>query len=96
MIAATLIALLIVAAILLRDLDANSSNSIVKAIHDGANFFAHPFNNVFAEKGHPKRAIAINWGIAAAVFLLVGWFVASLIRRVGRGGLVASRRTAAI
>ena len=95
MLAAGLIALLIVAAILLRDLDANSQNSIVKAVHDGAKFFASPFNNVFSEPGDAKKAISINWGIAAAVFLIVGWVVSGLIRRIGRGGMLASGRTAA-
>ena len=95
MLVAAVIALLIVAAIVLRDLDANSGNSIVKAVHDGASFFAHPFNNVFTESGHAKRAITLNWGIAAVVFFLAGWLLASLIRRVGQGGVLASRRTAA-
>jgi hypothetical protein len=95
MLIATLITLLIVLAIVLRDLDANAQNSIVKAIHDGANFFASPFNNIFKETGHAKRAITINWGIAAVVYFLVGSLLASLIRRIGAGGVLASRRAAA-
>jgi hypothetical protein len=95
MLVATLITLLILLAIVLRDLDANAQNSIVKAIHDAANFFASPFNNIFKETGHPKRAITINWGIAAVVFFIVGSLLASLIRRIGARGALASRRAAA-
>lgn len=96
MLVVSLIVVLIVVGIVLRDLDANAANSVVKGIHNGANFFASPFNNLFKETGHYKRAITINWGIAAIVYLIVGAFLVSLIRRVGRGGVVASRRAAAV
>jgi hypothetical protein len=89
---AVLIALLIAAAIVLRDVDANASNSIVKAVHNGANFFAGSFTDIIKEKGHPKRAITINWGIAAVVYLIVGAIISSLIARVGRGGVGFARR----
>jgi len=93
---ATLIALLIGLAIVLRDVDANASNSIVKGIHDAANFFAGAFTDLITFKGHPKRAITVNWGIALLVYLIVGAVIASLIARVGRGGLrfERSRRAA--
>ncbi len=84
---ATLIALLIVLAIVLRDVDANASNSIVKGIHEGANFFAGSFNGLIKFNGHYKRAITINWGIAAIAYLLVGALIAGLISRVGRSGI---------
>lgn len=90
---AALIALLIAAAIVLRDVNANASNSLVKAVHDGANFFAGSFTDIIKESGHPKRAITINWGIAVLVYLIVGAIISSLIRRIGRGGVgFASRR----
>ena len=84
---AALIALLIGLAILLRDVDANPSNTIVKGIHEGANFFAGSFTGLITFPGHPKRAITVNWGIAAIVYLVVGAAIAGLIARVGRGGL---------
>jgi hypothetical protein len=84
---ATLIALLIALAIVLRDVDANSANTIVKGIHDGANFFAGAFTGILTFKGHAKRELTIDWGIALIVYLLVGAVLASLIARVGRGGL---------
>jgi len=87
MTAAVLIALLIGLAILLRDADANAGNTIVKGIHDGANFFAGSFTGLFTFSGHPKRAISVNWGIALVVYLIVGAVLATYIARMGRGGL---------
>ena len=79
-----LIALLIGLAILLRDVDANAGNTIVKGIHDGANFFAGSFTGLASFHGHPKRAITINWGIAAVAYLLAGAILAGLVARIGR------------
>jgi hypothetical protein len=84
---ASLIALLIALAIVLRDADANSANSIVKGIHEGANFFAGAFTGLIRFSGHPKRAITVDWGIALVVYLIVGSIVSSLIARIGRGGM---------
>jgi hypothetical protein len=84
---ATLIALLIGLAIVLRDVDANARNSIVKGIHEGANFFAGSFTGLLTFNGHPKRAITVDWGIALIVYLLLGAVLSGLIARVGRGGL---------
>jgi hypothetical protein len=87
MTAATLIAVLIALAIVLRDVDANQSNTIVKGIHEGANFFAGAFTGLITFSGHPKRAITVDWGIALLAYLLVGSLIASMIARIGRGGL---------
>jgi hypothetical protein len=93
---AVLIALLIGLAIVLRDVDANPRNTIVKGIHEGANFFAGSFTGLIAFKGHPKRAITVDWGIALIAYLIVGAAIAGFIARVGRGGLrfERSRRAA--
>jgi hypothetical protein len=71
---------LIVAAILLRVLGANATNTIVRDIHDAGRWLVGPFNNLFSIKG-PKLSIAVNWGIAALVYLVVGGFIARLIAR---------------
>jgi hypothetical protein len=84
---ATLIALLIALAIVLRDVDANSANTIVKGIHEGANFFAGAFTGLIKFSGHPKRAITVNWGIALIVYLLVGALITNAIRNIGLGGV---------
>lgn len=88
MTAASLIALLILLAIVLRDVDANASNTVVKGIHEGANFFAGAFTGMIRfGSSHPKRAITVNWGIALLVYLIVGGVLSSLIARIGRGGV---------
>jgi hypothetical protein len=87
MAAAALIALLIGLAIVLRDVDANAHNTIVKGIHEGANFFAGAFTGLITFSGHPKRAITVDWGIAIVVYLIVGALIANVIRGIGRGGL---------
>jgi len=88
---AGLIALLIGLAIVLRDVDANAHNTIVRGLHDGANFFAGSFTGIATFAGHPKRAITVDWGIALAVYLLAGALVAGVIRRFGRHGLAWER-----
>jgi hypothetical protein len=88
---ASLIALLILLAIVLRDVDANANNTIVKGIHEGANFFAGAFTGLIRFSGHPKRAITVDWGIALVVYLIVGGFISSVIARVGRGGVYFER-----
>jgi hypothetical protein len=87
MTAAALIALLIALAIVLRDVDANSSNTIVKGIHEGANFFAGAFTGLIRFGGKPKLELTVDWGIAALVYLIVGAVIASAIRSVGLGGV---------
>jgi hypothetical protein len=96
MAAASLIALLILLAIVLRDFDANTNNTIVKGVHEGANFFAGAFTGLIRFNGHPKRAITVDWGIALVVYLIVGGVVSSLIAGIGRGGMhfERSHRTA--
>jgi len=77
---AGVLALIIVAGILLIVLDANAGNSIVSSIHDAANSLVGPFDGIFTPSDH-KVAIAINWGIAAAVYLVVGAIIASILAR---------------
>jgi hypothetical protein len=84
---ATLIALLIVLAIVLRDVDANPRNAVVKGIREGANFFAGAFTGLIKFNGHAKRELTVDWGIAAVVYLVVGALIANWIARLGRGGL---------
>src|SRR3984885_3839454 len=88
---ASVIALLIALAIVLRDVDANGANTIVKGIHEGANFFAGAFTGLIRFSGHPKRPITVDWGIALLVYLIVGAIVAKVIAGIGRGGLLFER-----
>ncbi len=61
-------------------LDANMGNSIVSAIHDAARFLAGPFKGIFELDDH-KLEVAVNWGLAALVYLLVARVVVRLARR---------------
>ena len=72
---------LIVVAIVLRLLSANPGNAIVRDIHDAGSTLVGPFGNIFSLH-NAKAAMAVNWGVAAVVYLIVGSFIASLIVRI--------------
>jgi len=77
---ATAVALVLVVGILLVVLEANTSNAIVKAVHDAASFLAGPFDNLFTLDSH-KATIAVDWGIAAVVWYALGHAISRLILR---------------
>jgi len=82
----SIVVLIIVAGILLVVLKANPANSIVSEVHSWARSLAGPFDGMFSFRS-ANAAIAVNWGIAAAVYLLVGGLIARLIgggTRLGR------------
>jgi len=83
--AATLVAAVIVAAILLRVLGANAHNTIVSDVHDVGQWLVGPFKGLFSVGG-AKSTMAVNWGIAAAVYFIVGHLIASLIARAAVSG----------
>jgi hypothetical protein len=73
-----IIVLMIVAGIVLVLLKANPTNSIVSDVHDAARWLAGPFDGIFSF--HSARvALAVNWGLAAVVYLLVGGLIARLL-----------------
>jgi len=73
---------IIVAGILLVVLKANPTNTIVSAVHDTAHALIGPFAGMF--KLHDARmGVVVNWGIAAVVYLLLGYLVARLITMIG-------------
>ena len=78
--AATLVAGVIVVGILLVVLEANRDNSIVNAVLDAARFLAGPFKDIFNLDNH-KTEVAVNYGLAAAVYLIAGRLLARLIAR---------------
>ena len=79
-----IVALIIVAGILLVVLNANATNSIVSAVHDTGRTLVGPFDGMFSfHSAH--AAIAVNWGIAAFVYLFIGGLIARLIGRLARG-----------
>lgn len=77
---AAIIATLIVVGIVLVLLKANPANDIVDALREIARFFAQPFDAIFElERRRPE--IALNWGIAAVVYLVVARLIAKLLTR---------------
>jgi uncharacterized protein involved in cysteine biosynthesis len=76
----SVVVLIIVAGILLVVLKANPTNSIVSQVHDWARWLAGPFDGIFSFR-NAHIAIAVNWGIAAIVYLFVGGLIARLIGR---------------
>ena len=73
-----IIVLIIVVGILLVLLKANATNTIVGDIHDGARWLAGPFDGIFSF--HSARvALAVNWGLAAVVYAVVGGLIARLL-----------------
>jgi hypothetical protein len=82
-----LIAFVIVVGIALVALDANEDNALVDAWLEVARFFTRPFRGIF-ELDDSTRQIAVNWGIAAVVYVLVFALLARLATmltgRVGR------------
>jgi len=77
---ASVVVLIIVAGILLVVLKANPANSIVSEVHDWAHSLAGPFNGMFSFHS-ANDVIAVNWGIAAVLYLFVGGLIARLIGR---------------
>ena len=61
-------------------LEANRDNGIVDALLSAGEFLVEPFDNVFDLKRR-KVEVAVNWGLAALVYALVGGLIASLLRR---------------
>ena len=74
------IAAILVIGILLVVLEANRSNELVQAVRDAAQFLAGPFDGLFTLERN-KVEVAVNWGIAAIVWLLLGRLIARLLLR---------------
>lgn len=75
-----IIVAIIVVAIILRLLDANPGNVIVRDIHDAGAALVGPFANIFSVSG-PKVHMLLNWGLAALIYSVVGGFLASFVAR---------------
>jgi len=68
--------------ILLSVFGANPTNSFAMFIRTGADMLSLGLTNLFTP-GDPKAAVAINYGIAAVIWLVIMSIVLGLIRRVG-------------
>jgi hypothetical protein len=71
---------LIVVAIVLVLLEASRQNGIVDWLVGAGDWLSKPFHGIFSLDNH-KATVAVNWGLAALVYALVGGFIARLLRR---------------
>ncbi len=78
---AALVFLVIAAGILLIVLDANPNNAVVQAVTSAARFLVGPFERLFTFRDVQLQT-AVNWGIAAFVWLIVGALIAGLLTRL--------------
>jgi uncharacterized protein involved in cysteine biosynthesis len=90
----SVVVLIIVAGILLVVFNANGANSVVSEVHSWARWLAGPFDGMFGFHS-ANAAIAVNWGIAAVVYLIVGglivWMLSGVYRtRTNRSGTYRS------
>lgn len=76
----SIVVLLLLIGIALVLLEANRDNSIVDWLRDAAGWLATPFEGFFDPDGRKAR-LAVNWGLAALVYALVGGLIARLLRR---------------
>ena len=74
----SIVVLIIVAGIVLVLLKANPASTIVSDVHDAAHWLAGPFNGLFSPH-NARVALAVNWGLAAIVYLIVGGLIARLL-----------------
>lgn len=86
-----LLAGLLVLGILLVVLEANEDNGIVAAILAAARYLARPFDEMF-NLDDPKIEIAVNWGIAAVVYIVAGALIVALLAAIGRSVAGRGRR----
>ncbi len=80
MLITSLVVGVIVLGIVLVALEANTANVLVDAVLDVANFLVGPFEDVF-DLEQRKTAVAVNYGLAALVYFIVGRVIARLLRR---------------
>jgi hypothetical protein len=71
---------LIVVGIVLVLLEANRGNAIVDWLVGAGDFLSQPFHGIFTPDGR-KAQVAVNWGLAAAVYAIVGSLIARMLRR---------------
>jgi hypothetical protein len=71
---------LIVVGIILVLLEANRDNAIVDWLVGAGDDLTQPFHGIF-DPGGRKAMVAVNWGLAAVVYAIVGNLIARMLRR---------------
>ncbi|MBV9315766.1 MAG: hypothetical protein JO100_19000 [Pseudonocardia sp.] len=77
-----IIVAILVVHILLTVFKANPANRFALFMHRGADFFSLGLTNLFTPTD-PRVAVAVNYGIAALIWLLITSVVVGIIRRIG-------------
>lgn len=80
-IATTVVVLVLAVYIVFVAFDANTGNSLVHRISGWADDLAWQFKDVFQPRNH-KVEVAVNYGLAAVVYLVIGRILVALVRRV--------------
>ena len=57
-------------------------NSFATFIRDGANFFSLGLTDLFTQPD-PRISVALNYGIAAVIWLVITSVVVGIVRRIG-------------
>ena len=71
--------------ILLVVLEANEDSGVVSGWLDACRFLVEPFDEIFdLKRGKEHEQIAINWGIAALVYVVVFSVLARFASRIGK------------
>jgi len=75
-----IVAAILALGVLLVVLEANRGSGLVDAILDAARWLAGPFRDFFSLDDR-KLEVAVNWGLALLVYVVVGRLIAGLLRR---------------
>lgn len=73
------IAAFIALAILLIVVDANQGNVIIDSIVEVGRFFSTPFHAMFPQD-NANHSVALNWGIGAVVYVIIGGLVIRFLK----------------
>lgn len=71
---------LLLVAILLVVFEANRDNAIVDFLLEIGEFLVEPFDNIF-KLDTRKATVAVNWGLGALIYGVIGGLVVRLLRR---------------
>ncbi|MFI0452351.1 hypothetical protein [Actinomadura sp. 6N118] len=77
----TVVVLILAVHIVFVAFEANTANDLVNTVGDWADDLAWQFKDVFQPDDH-KVEVAVNYGLAALVYLIVGRILTSLVRRL--------------
>jgi hypothetical protein len=78
----TLVVLILAVHIVFVAFEANTANDLVRWFGDRATDLCWQFKDVFQPADH-KTEVAVNYGLAALVYLVIGRVLVGLVRRLG-------------